>query len=107
MNDVEHSLLRGHQKAGDMADPLAHLHERLVERVRQIVEDHRAEGVGSDGRWTCNCGEQGLSDQSRHVADKILAGLAVKPDVDDVRQRVRYASAWFDWELTLLEGAEC
>jgi len=89
-----------------MADPLEHIHQRLVERVRQIIDDHRADGLGRAGRLTCSCGAEGLSDHPRHVAERILDGLAVKPDIDEVKKRVRYASAWFDWELTQLEGAE-
>jgi len=90
-----------------MADPLEHIHQRLVERVRQIIDDHRADGLGSAGRLTYSCGAEGLSDHPRHVAERILDELAVKPDIDKVKKRVRYASAWFDWELTQLEGAEC
>jgi hypothetical protein len=42
------------------------------------------------------------------VAEQIVDRLALKPaDVDEVKKRFRYASAWFDWELTKLEGAEC
>ena len=90
-----------------MAEPLEHFHQRLVERVGQIIDDHRPGDRGGDGTLTCGCGAEGLSDHPRHVAEKILDGLAVKPDIDQVKKRIRYASAWFDWELTLLEGAEC
>jgi len=90
-----------------MAEPSEHVHQRLIERVRQIINDHRTGGLGADGRLTCSCGAEGLSDYPRHMAEKILDGLAVKPDIDEVKKRVRYASAWFDWELTQLEGAEC
>ncbi|HYB80744.1 MAG TPA: hypothetical protein VED43_03645 [Mycobacterium sp.] len=90
-----------------MADPLEHIHQQLVERVRQIIDDHRADGRWPDGRLPCSCGAEGLSDHPRHVADRILDGLGVKPDVDEVKKRIRYVSAWFDWELTQLEGAEC
>jgi hypothetical protein len=41
------------------------------------------------------------------MAEKIVEGLAIKPDIDEAKKRIRYASAWFGWELTLLEGAEC
>jgi hypothetical protein len=27
--------------------------------------------------------------------------------IDEVKKQIRYASAWFDWELTKLEGSEC
>jgi hypothetical protein len=26
--------------------------------------------------------------------------------IDEVTKQIRYATAWFDWELTKLEGAE-
>lgn len=89
------------------AGPSGHFHQRLVERVRQIIDDHRLGHLGPDGRSTCGCGAEGLSDHPRHVAEKILEQLAVKPDIDEVKKRIRYASAWFDWEVTLMEGAEC
>ncbi len=90
-----------------MAAPLEHFRQQLVERVGQIIDGHRPGNPGSDAGPTCSCGAEGLPDHPRHVAEKIVDGLAVKPDIDDVRKRIRYASAWFDWKLTLLEGAEC
>ncbi len=90
-----------------MAEPLEHFHQRLVKRVGQIIDDHRLGELGPDAKSTCSCGAEGLSDHPHHVAEKILDGLAVKPDIDQVKKRIRFASAWFDWELTLLEGAEC
>jgi hypothetical protein len=51
---------------------------------------------------------EGISDHPRHVAEQIIDRLGLKPDnIDDVKQQIRYATAWFDWELTKLEGAEC
>jgi hypothetical protein len=60
-----------------------------VERIRQILEHHQA------------CGE---SDHGRHVAEDIVAQLALRRE--DVDNKMRYVSAWFDDELTELEGAE-
>ena len=90
-----------------MADPMEHMRQRLIERVRQIIDDHRAAGLGPDALLMCSCGAERLSDHSRHVAEWVVDGLAIKPDIDEVKKRIRYASAWFDWELTQLEGAEC
>jgi len=86
------------------SDPLEHIQQPLVGRVRQIIDDHRADGLGPDGGLTCSRGAEGLFDHPRHVAEKIVDGLAVKPDIDEVKKRIRYASAWFGWELTLLGG---
>ncbi|MGZ6779052.1 MAG: hypothetical protein ACXVGO_08675 [Mycobacterium sp.] len=86
---------------------MEHFQQRMVEHVRQIIVDHRCGDPGPDGKLSCSCGAEGVSDHPRHVAEKILDGLAVKPDIDQVKERIRFASAWFDWELTLLEGAEC
>jgi hypothetical protein len=48
-----------------------------------------------------------LSDHPRHVAEEIGDRLKLRPQsVDNVRNKIRYASAWFDDELTKLEGAE-
>ncbi|WP_156738213.1 MULTISPECIES: hypothetical protein [unclassified Mycobacterium] len=104
---VRASMEATYQAGGHMADPLEHFERRLVERVRHIIDDHRAGNPGPDGTSPCSCGAEGVSDHSRHVAEEIVEGLAVKPHVDDVKKRIRYATAWLDWELTLLEGAEC
>ncbi|MBW0012867.1 hypothetical protein [Mycobacterium sp.] len=90
-----------------IADPAQYFHQRLVERVRGIIDDHRPGEGGADGSLTCRCGATGLTDHPHHVAEEVVGGLAVKPHVDEAKKRIRYASAWFDWELTLLEGAEC
>ena len=42
------------------------------------------------------------------MAEQIVDGLGLKAEgIDEVKKRIRYASAWLDWELTTLEGAEC
>ena len=90
-----------------MAGHIDRIRQTLIGRIRGIIENHRAFGPGADGEYTCSCGANGLSDHPRHVAEQIVGGLGLKPDdVDEVKQRIRYASAWFDWELTKLEGAE-
>ena len=91
-----------------MADPVEQIRHSLVERIRRIIDVHRAAGLGSDAESTCSCGAESLSDHPRHLAEQIVDGLALKPaDIDEVKKRIRYASAWFNWELTKLEGAEC
>jgi hypothetical protein len=60
-----------------------------IERIRQILERHHPYGE---------------SGQARHVAEDIVEQLELRREnVDD---RMRYVSAWFDGELTNLEGAE-
>jgi hypothetical protein len=60
-----------------------------TDRIRQILEHHHP---------------YGQSDHARHVAEDIVAQLELRREkVDD---KMRYVSAWFDDELTKLEGAE-
>jgi hypothetical protein len=60
-----------------------------IQRIRQILERHHPYR------------EPG---HAHHVAEDIVARLELRPEkVDD---KVRYVSAWFDDELTKLEGAE-
>ena len=60
-----------------------------TDRIRQILERHRP---------------YGQSAQARHVAEDVVA----KPELrwEKVDDKMRYVSAWFDGELTNLEGAE-
>ena len=71
-----------------------------IERIRNVLEDHRVDDAGD----RCNCGAMRLSDHARHVAEEIVAQLGLRRE--NVRNEVRYVSAWFDDELTKLEGAE-
>jgi hypothetical protein len=49
---------------------------------------------------------KGLSDYPRHLAAQIIEGLDLKAEATDhVKNQIRYATAWFDWELTKLAGA--
>jgi hypothetical protein len=60
-----------------------------TDRIRQILERHHP---------------YGQSDHARHVAEDIVGQLELRREkVDD---KMRYVSAWFDGELTKLEGAE-
>ena len=80
----------------------------LIEPIRQVIEDHRPAGDVDDRDASCRCGAEGIPDHPRHVAEQIIDRLGLKPaNMDDVKQQIRYATAWFDWELTKLEGAEC
>ena len=77
----------------------------IIGPIRQVIEDHRR---ADDDRNACRCGAEGIADHPRHVAERIIDRLGLKPDdIDDVKQQIRYATAWFDWELTKLECAEC
>ena len=80
----------------------------LVDRLRGIIDQHRpAGGAGS----ACDCGADDLPDHSRHLAEEIAHGLELRRErLDEAdeqfHQQIRYVSAWFDDELTKLEGAE-
>jgi protein-disulfide isomerase-like protein with CxxC motif len=60
-----------------------------ADRIRQILERHYPFGQ---------------SDHARRVAEDIVAQLGLRRD--NVENKMRYVSAWFDDELTKLEGAE-
>jgi hypothetical protein len=64
--------------------------------------------IGDDARTACSCGAPELSDYGRHLTEQIVDGLDLKAEAKDhVNRQIRYATAWFDWELIQLEGAEC
>ena len=91
-----------------MAGPIEHIRQPLVDRIRQIIDDHRPNGRASDAGLTCSCGAEGLTDHHRHVAEQIVDGLGLKAHrIDEAKKQIRYATASLDWELTKLEGAEC
>jgi hypothetical protein len=95
-------------KGFDMAGPIEHIRQTLVDRIRQIIDDHRADGRATDAGLSCSCGAKGLTDQPLHVAEQIVDGLGLKPhSIDEAKKQIRYATASLDWELTKLEGAEC
>ena len=79
----------------------------LIERIRQIIDDHGEDDRAEDAGRTCGCGAARLSDHSRHVAEEIVKRLGLTAEyVDRVGNEVRYVTALFDDELTKLEGAE-
>ena len=60
-----------------------------IDRIRQILERHHP---------------YAQPDQAHHVAEDIVGQLELRREnVDD---KMRYVSAWFDNKLTKLEGAE-
>ena len=80
----------------------------LTETIRQLIDSHRPTGHPDDAERSCSCGAHEISDHPRHVAEHVIDRLGLKPhNVDEVKQQARYATAWFDWELTKLEGAQC
>ena len=82
----------------------------LVAHIREVVEHHRTRDCHDDG-VNCGCGARHLSDHSSHVAQAIVDRLGLRAEsADNVEKaasdKVRYVSALFDQELTVLEGAE-
>jgi hypothetical protein len=79
----------------------------LIAAIGRIIENHRTTGQLDDAEVSCDCGAEGLRDHPRHVAEQIVDQLGLMPEkIDEVTKQIRYATAWFDWELTKLEGAE-
>jgi hypothetical protein len=76
----------------------------LVDHIRQVLSDHRVEGHDQSSGLACSCGADGLRDHSRHVAQEIVDRLGLRRE--GVSREMRYVSAWFDDELTKLEGGE-
>ena len=80
----------------------------LIPHLREVIEAHRVVGDVDDSEAACSCGAEGLSDHSGHVAEQILDRLGLEPaSFDEAKKRIRYATAWLDWELTKAEGAQC
>jgi hypothetical protein len=79
----------------------------LIDRIRAIIELHRVDDFTSATGRPCRCGAEELSDHSRHVAHEVVARLGLRPErAISGKDEIRYVSAWFDDELTKLEGAE-
>jgi hypothetical protein len=60
-----------------------------TDRIRQILERHHPYGE---------------PDHARHVAEDVVGQLELRQEKS--ANKMRYVSAWFDDELTKLEGAE-
>jgi hypothetical protein len=79
----------------------------LIDYIREIIERHRVNDFTAATGHQCQCGADELSDHSRHVAQEVVARLGLRPErATNVKDEIRYVSAWFDDELTKLEGAE-
>jgi inorganic pyrophosphatase/exopolyphosphatase len=76
----------------------------LVEHIRGILEHHRIDEQSSIADVGCSCGVVNLADHHRHVAQQLVDRLELRREA--VGSKTRYVSAWFDDELTKLEGAE-
>jgi hypothetical protein len=76
----------------------------LVDHIRQILEHHHIDdhSDGTDAR--CGCGAMDLASHHGRVAQEIVDRFELRKEV--VGNKIRYVSAWFDDELTKLEGAE-
>jgi hypothetical protein len=83
----------------------------LVAHIREVIDQHAKPECHDDGALRCSCGATHLSDHSSHVAQAIVDRLGLKREsaqniTTAVSDKVRYASAVVDEELTVLEGAE-
>jgi hypothetical protein len=83
----------------------------LIAHIREVIDQHGKRDWHDDGGLSCDCGATHLSDHSSHVAQAIVNRLGLrKESIDNARKavgdKVRYVSALFDEELTILEGAE-
>lgn len=79
----------------------------LIDRIREIIERHRVAEFTAARGHPCHCGAEEVSDHARHVAQEIVARLGLRPEEPvNAEDKIRYVSAWFDDELTKLEGAE-
>jgi hypothetical protein len=79
----------------------------LIDCIRDIIERHRANEFVTATGHPCHCAAGELSDHSRHVAQEVVTRLGLRPErAINVKDEIRYVSAWFDDELTKLEGAE-
>ena len=83
----------------------------LIAQIREVIDKHGKRGCHDDGGVHCDCGATPVSDHSSHVAQAIVDRLELRAESADnakkaVSDKVRYVSALFDQELTVLEGAE-
>lgn len=76
----------------------------LVEHIRAILEHHHIDDQSNIANVGCSCGAVNLADHYRHVAQQLVDRLELRKE--KVGNETRYVSAWFDDELTKLEGAE-
>jgi hypothetical protein len=81
--------------------------EYLIDRIRVLIERHRVAEFTAASAHPFHCQAEKLSDHSGHVAQEIVARLGLRAEVPvNAEGEIRYVSAWFDDELTKLQGAE-
>ena len=83
----------------------------LIAHMSEVIDQHAKCDGRDDGELRCGCRATGLSDHSSHVAQAIVDRLGLRWESaanigKAVSDKVRYVSALFDGELTVLEGAE-
>jgi hypothetical protein len=79
----------------------------LVDCIRETIERHRVDDSTTAASHRCRRGAEELFDHAHHVSQEVVARLGLRPEqVANVKNEIRYVSAWFDCELTVLEGAE-
>jgi hypothetical protein len=83
----------------------------LIAHIREVIDEHAKRDTSDDGESSCSCGAKDLSDHSTHVAQAIVDRLGLRREAAEnakrvVNDKIRYVSALFDEELTVLEGAE-
>jgi hypothetical protein len=83
----------------------------LIAHIREVIDEHVKRECRDDGGLHCRCGAKELSDHSTHVAQAIVNRLGLRREAAEnakrvVGDKIRYVSALFDQELTVLEGAE-
>jgi hypothetical protein len=83
----------------------------LIAHIREVIDQHGKRDGHDDGGLSCGCGATHLADHSSHVAQAIVKRLGLRREFADnikkaVSDKVRYVSALFDEELTVLQGAE-
>jgi hypothetical protein len=76
----------------------------LIAHIREVIDEHAKRECRDDGGLHCRCGAKELTDHATHVAQAIADRLELRREA--VGDKVRNASALFDEELTILEGAE-
>ena len=83
----------------------------LIAHIREVIAQHGKRVWDDDQGLSCRCGATQLADHSSHVAQEIVNRLGLtRQRAENVRnavtEKIRYVSALFDEDLTVLEGAE-
>jgi hypothetical protein len=75
----------------------------LTEHIRQLLNNHGSGSPDNAAQAGYGCGSAALAHDSR-LAQRIVDCLGLRAET--VGSEIRYVSAWFDNELTKLDGAE-